>query len=248
MMEQKTMYCAPENGQESGDAKPSSACFTGHRVISANKMHDVKAALDETIVSLVNQGVTAFFNGGAMGFDLLAAERVIAFKMLSGLPIKLILILPCEGHSEKWGKENKSRLLAVMQNAEELICLSERYYDGCMEARNRQLVEHSDVCVAYLTRECSGTSQTVRLARERGMRVVNLAERKKEQCFMADFETAFGKFIDGKQYGKAEESLVELLFNTAFSSFRAGWVAAGGESPPSVEGIRSKNRNFTLCE
>jgi hypothetical protein len=46
-----------------------------------------------------------------------------------------------------------------------------------MAKRNLHLVESSGVCVAYMKHGRSGTAQTVRLARERGLTVVNLAER-----------------------------------------------------------------------
>jgi uncharacterized phage-like protein YoqJ len=136
----------------------------------------VEAAIETTIISLVKRGVTTFYNGGSYGFDLLSAEKVIVLKTQRNLPIKLIMVLPCKGHDVKWSDDNKARLLNVLNNADETICLSERYYDGCMKARNNYLIEHSDICVAYMTYGRSGSSQTVRLAREKGLEVINLAE------------------------------------------------------------------------
>ncbi len=153
------------------------ACFTGHRLIPENHTSDIKAELQKVITSLSNQGINTFLNGGAMGFDVLAAEAVIAFKSFSGLPLKLIMVLPCKGHEAKWNNENKMRLLDILKNADETIYLSERYYDGCMQARNKYLVERSSVCVAYMKHGRSGTSQTVRMAREQGLAVLNLAEK-----------------------------------------------------------------------
>jgi len=45
-----------------------------------------------------------------------------------------------------------------------------------MQLRNRYMVDHSELCVAYGRREDSGTMQTVTLALTAGLPVVNLAE------------------------------------------------------------------------
>jgi len=153
----------------------NSASFTGHRVIPANLIPTIKFALEKTIISLVNKGVTSFYSGGACGWDLLAAEKVIAVKIQHGFSIKLIMVLPCREHGVKWSDDDKSRLIKILKNADEIIYLSEKYYDGCMKKRNEYLVEHSDFCVAYMVHGRSGTSQTVRLAREHGLEIINLA-------------------------------------------------------------------------
>ena len=156
--------------------KPLSACFTGHRVIPANRIPDIEAAVEKAIISLVKRGVTTYYNGGAAGFDLLTAEKVIALKTLSDYAIRLIMVLPCRGHDAKWNDCDKARLLNVLGKADEVICLSEQYYNGCMGVRNKRLVEHSEICVAYMVRERTGTSQTIRLAREKGLEIINLAK------------------------------------------------------------------------
>ena len=152
------------------------ACFTGHRYISASQLPGIKTALEETVASLVSQGFTTYYNGGAAGYDMLAAEIAIALKNQSDLPIKLIMALPCKEHDAKWNDSDKARLQSVLNSADEVLYLSEQYYDGCMAVRNKYLVEHSGVCVAYMTRRRSGAGQTVRLAREHGLTVINLGE------------------------------------------------------------------------
>ena len=59
--------------------------------------------------------------------------------------------------------------------ANEVFCLSERYFRGCMHQRNRYMVDHSSVCVCYLTREDGGTASTVKYARRKGLPICNLA-------------------------------------------------------------------------
>ena len=61
-----------------------------------------------------------------------------------------------------------------------LVCLSERYYQGCMHERNRYMVDHSRVCICYLTERTGGTAYTVEYARSRGLKIFNLAKARKK--------------------------------------------------------------------
>jgi len=131
--------------------------------------------LDETITELVNRGVTRFLNGAAIGFDTIAAFMVLSQRETDPR-IKLVIVQPCRNQDAKWCDEDKQAYKRLLNTADEVICLSERYYDGCMAVRNQYLVEHSDICVAYMKRERSGAGQTTRLARARGLEVINLAE------------------------------------------------------------------------
>ena len=86
------------------------------------------------------------------------------------------MVLPCFDQSERWKTADKQALKHLIANADKVKYVSEQpYFDGCMEKRNRYLVENSGVCVAYMKHERSGTSQTIRFARERGLTVINLA-------------------------------------------------------------------------
>ena len=44
-----------------------------------------------------------------------------------------------------------------------------------MFKRNRHLVDNSSVCIYYLTKEDGGTAYTVNCARQKGLKVVNVA-------------------------------------------------------------------------
>ena len=52
-------------------------CFTGHRIIPAQVVPQLKAELAQTVTQLIDQGVTQFVTGGALGFDTMAAEEVL---------------------------------------------------------------------------------------------------------------------------------------------------------------------------
>ena len=64
----------------------------------------------------------------------------------------------------------------ILRRADKRIWLAEQYYSGCMMVRNRYLVEHSEVCLCYLTSPEGGTKYTVDYCRRRGIKVINLAD------------------------------------------------------------------------
>ncbi|MDR0905250.1 MAG: SLOG family protein [Oscillospiraceae bacterium] len=138
-------------------------------------MPELTRRLEETITGLIRRGVVCFGSGGAIGFDTLAAQAVLKQRETNPA-VKLIMVLPCREQDAKWSASDKREYKRLLDSADKVVCLAEHYYDGCMAKRNLHLVENSGVCVAYMKHGRSGTAQTVRLARERGLTVVNLAE------------------------------------------------------------------------
>ena len=150
-----------------------SACFTGHRDISPAKEPVIREKLREILVRLIEEGYTSFYNGGAIGYDLLAAEVVLELK--EAYPhIRLIIIVPCAGQTRGWSEKNVIRYEKVTALADEVKCLSSVYYNGCMQARNRYMVDNSALVIAYLERATGGSAGTVRYAEGQGKEIVNV--------------------------------------------------------------------------
>ena len=55
-------------------------CFTGHRELEEAELPGLRQALELTLEAAWAQGYRYFYNGGALGFDLMAAEAVLACK------------------------------------------------------------------------------------------------------------------------------------------------------------------------
>ena len=60
--------------------KEKTCCFTGHRNLPLNKIEQITRNLDLAIENLINEGVSDFISGGAVGFDLIAASLIVAKK------------------------------------------------------------------------------------------------------------------------------------------------------------------------
>lgn len=150
-------------------------CFTGHRAIPTSQYQSVAERLEQTIVSLIRQGVIYYGSGGALGFDTMAAQTVIKLKsMYPG--IKLILVLPCISQAERWSNEAQRNYENIKKQADKIVYVSQEYTRECMFKRNRHLVDNSGICVCYLTKHTGGTAYTVNYAREKNVPVINIAK------------------------------------------------------------------------
>ena len=153
--------------------REKTCCFTGHRQLSAEIAAHLTHELDHLLPKLYEDGYRYFGVGGALGFDMLAEEAILAFRR-THTDCKLILVLPCRDHANRWRFTDRLRFHAIARAADKTVCLSEHYYDGCMQARNRHLVDNSSLCVAYCIRENGGSAYTVRYAEQRGLKIIRL--------------------------------------------------------------------------
>ena len=157
-----------------------SVCFTGHRTIAEDK-EKLSARLYALLERLVTeQKIMDFYTGGALGWDALAALTVL--KLRESYPeVKLRLELPCpfEEQSAKWNEAQKAEYQHILGLADSVEQASERYYNGCMKARNARLVElATDYCICYWNPKHfrSGTGQTVRMAQKKGIEIINMLD------------------------------------------------------------------------
>lgn len=156
--------------------KEKTCCFTGHRQIPAAQAEEIKLWLYWTIKELHNRyGVCYFGSGGAIGFDMMAANAVLDLR--AALGIKLIMVLPCQDQSARWRNEEKEQHKKLLQQADKVVCLAEKYYDGCMQARNRHLVDCSGWCVSYQTKGFGGTAYTTGYAKHKGLEIINFPKK-----------------------------------------------------------------------
>jgi uncharacterized phage-like protein YoqJ len=155
--------------------KEQTCCFSGHRKLPKERIEHIIKRLDREVETLIAQGVTNFISGGALGFDQIAVSLIIAKKEM-GREIRLIFALPCENQDEFWGNDQKRLYRNLLAEADEIIYVSEEYTDGCIKKRNRYMVDQSAYCICALLHSFGGTDQTVRYARQKGLRIINVAD------------------------------------------------------------------------
>ena len=155
--------------------REQTACFTGHRTIPPQQLEDLAQRLRAAVEDAIGRGYRYFGAGGALGFDTLAAQTVLELKK-DHPHIRLILVLPCRSQAERWNREQQQTYEAIKARADKVVYTSRGYHRGCMHVRNRHLVDHSSLCISYLTQPTGGTAYTVDYATAQGLEVVNLGD------------------------------------------------------------------------
>lgn len=169
--------------------RKQTVCFTGHRSLPAGDgLRQMMARVDALIAAAYSRGYRIFIAGGAVGFDTLAACRVIVAK--KRLPdIRLRLALPCRNQTEKWIKTDDIALYKhILGFAEKVDYITDFYTSTCMLERNRFMVDRSALCIAYCTKQKGGSAYTVNYAKKEGLGVINIGQ---DNYSVSEFE----KFI-----------------------------------------------------
>ena len=159
------------------------ACaFTGHRPHKFPWKGDeadlrcvaLKAVLAEQVEKLVAAGVTDFYSGMADGSDVWLSQIVLDLRK-ENPALKLHCYLPCEGQADKWSSSAQERYHSILGQANSVIYVSHKYYDGCMIARNHHLVEAAGRLLAVFNGvKRSGTGATLNYARKLGREILRL--------------------------------------------------------------------------
>ena len=148
-------------------------CFTGHRDFEETATDRQKLLFQKLVNNLIGCGYTTFIAGGAIGFDTFAAEYILK-KRAEGAPIRLELVIPCADQDSRWSFFMKRRYRRILKAADSVECLHEHYVDGCMQERNRRMVDKSAVCVAFCRKQSGGTFYTVKYAGSHGVDIYDL--------------------------------------------------------------------------
>ena len=135
------------------------ACaITGHRVL--RKDFSVER-LTAVLRALIEQGVSDFYNGLALGFDLITAETLVALR--SEYPhIKIHGCIPFYGQEATFPDGEKTRYVKLVKECDDTVILCEEYNKGCYFKRNDYMVAHADVLLAYCHSSKGGAAYTVR--------------------------------------------------------------------------------------
>lgn len=156
--------------------KNYTVCFSGHRKIPPGQVDTLAQRLKMIIIKLIEDGYVYFLTGGALGFDTLAAQTILALR--ANYPhIQLILALTCVSQANKWSSMERTTYEEIKESADKVIYTSKEHTRGCMHKRNRYLVDSSSICVCYLTESTGGTAYTVSYASKKKLLVINVAEK-----------------------------------------------------------------------
>ena len=135
-----------------------SCAITGHRDLPKNLSRE---KLKADLRALIQEGVQYFYNGLAVGFDLLTAEILVELKVeFSNLHI--CGCIPFHGQERYFSAEDKRRYYRVLEECDDTVVFCAEYQKGCYFIRNDYMVEKADLLYAYCVSKTGGTAYTVR--------------------------------------------------------------------------------------
>ena len=149
------------------NVKEKTACFSGRREIAVAEVPRLESELFNLVKQLAERGYNCFICGGALGFDTLAATAVIHNKR--EFKIKLVIAVPHKGQEVTWSEHHRKRYAHILTNADEVVYIAEKYTHGCMQARNRFMVDNAGLLVAYSDSATGGTAYTCAYAIRQGV-------------------------------------------------------------------------------
>lgn len=154
-------------------------CFTGHRPQKLPWGYDedderckkVKERVYFECEKLIENGVSHFITGMALGFDMICAEIVLDLKKKYPF-IKLYGAIPCSTQCEKWSKTYINRYENILKQLEDFRCKFVTYTPYCMQERNTFMVDHSSTIIALYKDWLGGTKNTIDYALSKNKKVI----------------------------------------------------------------------------
>lgn len=155
--------------------KETTCCFSGHRSIPPFFTNNIREITTNIITSLIKRGINTFICGGAVGFDMICGLIISKLKE-ENQDIKLILFLPHYDQDKFYNKRNKVCYNHLIKNADEIVYTSKDYYNGCMQLRNRLMVDNSSHLISYCTKNYGGSYYTKEYANLKEINVINVTD------------------------------------------------------------------------
>ena len=140
--------------------------FTGHRIL---KKDFNTQKIISVIEKLISNGYKTFLVGMAWGFDLTVFEVLLNYKNKN---IDIIACVPCENQEVYFRNKEREKYEEYIKKADKIVYVSKEYFDGCMQKRNRYMVDNSSIVVAYIYSNRGGTKNTVSYAEKKGKNII----------------------------------------------------------------------------
>ena len=163
------------------ERKDISCCFTGHRPEKLpwgcderdERCVKLKEELACHLEGLYLAGLRHFICGMARGCDFYFAEAVLRLRQKYP-DVTLEAALPCDSQSSAWPADERRRYDHLLAECDEVTFVAHRYSPGCMQRRNRYMVDSSSVLLAVFNGTAGGTMQTILYAQRSGLKLITM--------------------------------------------------------------------------
>ena len=150
-------------------SREHTAAFTGHRRYDG----ECDDALRAVVRELYGWGFRVFWSGMALGFDLAAAEAVLALRERRP-DVTLEAAIPCEEQDRRWTHGLSERYDRLLAECDSRTLVSRAYTPECMMRRNRYMVDNAGTVLAVFNGSPGGTFNTLRYAVGLGRKIVEI--------------------------------------------------------------------------
>ena len=158
-----------------------SCCFTGHRPgklpwrydETDPRCLDLKRRIADAVEAAYQEGFRHFLCGMALGCDLYFCECVLRLRQMHP-DVTVEAAIPCPSQADGWGEAQKSRYRDILARCDYETMVQQSYTPGCMQRRNRYMVDHASLLIAVNDGARGGTRSTIEYAFKRGVNVLDI--------------------------------------------------------------------------
>lgn len=157
-------------------------CFSGHRPPrlpwgsqeSDPRCRELKDRLARALTEAYAEGYRHFLCGMAQGTDLYFCQAVLDLRRAHP-EVTLEAAVPFTGQADRWPAADRQRRQALLDQCDLETVVQHTYSPGCMNRRNRYMVDRSSLLIAvYDGIPQGGTLNTLAYAMRKGVRTVVL--------------------------------------------------------------------------
>lgn len=80
--------------------------------------------------------------------------------------------MPCKEQTRGWSEEDKIQYAEVLHCTDKIVYAAKRYFNDCMQKRNRHMVGNSQYCVCYLKKNTGGIAYAVYYAEQKQLKMI----------------------------------------------------------------------------
>lgn len=161
--------------------RETTCCFTGHRPgklpwgydETDPRCLDLKRRLAGAVEAAYEEGIRHFTCGMALGCDQYFCEAVLALRERRP-GVVLEAAIPCPAQAKRWSVQQRERYNRLVEACDLETVISEAYGPGCMQRRDRYMVDHASLLIAAFDGTSGGTRYTLEYAMSRRISIVDL--------------------------------------------------------------------------
>lgn len=163
-------------------------CITGHRPNGLPREYGynlnneawsklkeyIKVTIEECYKYATPNEELTLVTGMALGVDTAFWEAGAKLRK-SNKNIKIEAVVPFVGQEKKWTLESQKQYKQMLSESDKVTIVSEGGFATYkMMARNRYMVNKSDIVIAVICKETGGTAQCVKYAKEHNKVVIEI--------------------------------------------------------------------------